>query len=114
MLTGKTGGGYEENIIGFILGFHIHCIGRDRDLLDLWTVIDYPLYADRVDGKGPQNTAVKRRLFYSIYAEIGRAIRPGQIDGLHVAAPSKLDFRKELHRQPIDTSDSVNNYQNSN
>jgi hypothetical protein len=49
LLTGKTGGGYEKDIIRFILGFYIHCIGRDRDLLDLWTVTDHPLYADGLD-----------------------------------------------------------------
>ena len=74
MLTDKTGGGYEKDIIRFILGFYIHCIGRDRDLLDLWTVTDHPLYADGPDRESPQFAAAEYRLFYSIFTEIGRAL----------------------------------------
>jgi len=59
-------GGYEKDISRFILGFYIRRTGRDPDVLDIWTVADHSLHADRLDRKGPQIATVKHRLLYII------------------------------------------------
>jgi hypothetical protein len=94
----EPGGGYEKDIIRFILGIYIRCIGRDPDLLDLWTDIVDPLFTDRLDRESAQNTAVKHRLFHDIYPAVRRTLRDGQIDRIHVAAPPQLDLRQQLPR----------------
>jgi len=94
----EPGGGYEKDIGSFILGFYIRRTGRDPDLLDIWTVADHSLHADRGDRKGPQVAAAKYRLFHRVYATLGRPVRSRKIDRFPVATPSKLDRRQQLHR----------------